>query len=106
MRRKPQFKIGDRVVLMTHGPHSSAKTGQVGTVLENSDAPWVEFDTPTGWGFSVVVETLDEFLDNDGTIPKHYADKGITDPMTAIGRAGYCDCVDQSWLQLFTEKES
>jgi hypothetical protein len=40
-----KFKTGDRVVL-TCDQHDS-REGQEGTVLQNSCAPWVVFDTPT-----------------------------------------------------------
>jgi hypothetical protein len=73
MSREPKFKKGDRVRLLVAQRHSDA--GQVGTVLERSQNPFVQFDTPTRWECGVP---------------------------SLGGGAGFCDCVNEDDLEALT----
>lgn len=66
-----KFKVGDRVRQTSN--KTDSKAGQIGTVLEDSDYPWVEFDTPTNYPLAVI---------------------GLSE------KAGYCNCVSEIDLEL------
>ena len=71
-----KFKKGDRVRVIKTEEGDSCTIGQVGTVLDNCFAPWVEFDTPTTYDLPVF---------EDGKL---------------IGLEGYCDCLPEGRLEL------
>lgn len=58
---KPRFKIGDRVRLSASSPDFHSRkdvTGKIGTVLEDDDVPYVQFD-----GLDYKVAFLEEYLE-------------------------------------------
>jgi hypothetical protein len=70
-----KFKKGDRVIVVEVTPAEDCDVGQVGTVLEDSPSPWVEFDTPTRYPYT-----------------------GFTAEGEVVGIAGYCDCLYEGLL--------
>lgn len=69
------FKRGDRVRVSSHATGLDTDAGQVGTVLEDSDAPWICFDKPTRY-------------------------PGVPYPgLGTDGRRGYYDCISGSFLE-------
>lgn len=81
----PKFKVGDRVVLSRPDEGSDTNAGQIGTVAESSDFPWVNFDEPTRY-------VLGEWYEGS-TI----ASLGIPD--------GHADCMADHRLDYFIEKK-
>lgn len=72
----PKLKVGDRVRVVRLSPGTDAKIGQIGTVREASNAPWIHFDEETG--YALPIEEL-----------------GIP--------AGFADCVSAEDLELVEE---
>lgn len=69
----PKYKIGDRVMvhLYEHEQH-----GKKGTVIEESNCPWIRFDNPTGYNGSSGEELFPGW------------------------KTGYMDCCDEERLTL------
>ena len=51
-----KFKKGDRVIVVSVDAGVDADVGQIGTVLEDSCAPWVQFDTPTRYPYAPLID--------------------------------------------------
>jgi hypothetical protein len=67
------FKVGDRVIVINNDPrqpYPQAPAGSVGTVLENSIAPWVLFDKPvqTGYDYRYVSTKLPLNFTHEGRL--------------------------------------
>lgn len=79
-----KFQKGDRVRVVAVEEDDYCDVGQVGTVLEDSHCPWVEFDTPTRYGPPVLGGSL---IGYKGSVRDE------------VGRAGYCDCCEEAQLE-------
>lgn len=73
-----KFKVGDRVRVVRNGNASDGvRAGETGTVMEESNCPWLRMDAPTAYGAGV-------------------SHLGIP--------AGYANCVGESYLELIREE--
>lgn len=74
-----KFKIGDRVRVIATDDTDCCDVGQIGKVLDLSDVPVIQFETPTRWNRQIEL--------SDGSLAK----------------AGYCDVLHQSQLEFVTD---
>lgn len=91
MKERTKFKIGDRVRVISSDSSEHTDVGQVGTILESSYLPWIEFDSPTR--YKKLIQA------------KMCIGRKSNDPDSIVGKAGYCDCVNQDYLELVSDTQ-